>query len=78
MSLANDFFSNFRSLIKSCGTLFSLFPQEGKGEAGGRRSPGLPASLSDGGRKGEKRRKKEAGRGDARGAERSAGPTLKK
>lgn len=26
MSLASDFFSNFRSLIKSCGTLFSLFP----------------------------------------------------
>jgi len=26
MSLANDDFSNFRSLIKSCGTLFSLFP----------------------------------------------------
>lgn len=26
MSLANDFFSNFRSLIKICGTLFSLFP----------------------------------------------------
>lgn len=26
MSLANDLFSNFRSLIKSCGTLFSLFP----------------------------------------------------
>lgn len=30
MSLANDDFSNFRSLIKSCGTLFSLFPVKTK------------------------------------------------
>lgn len=30
MSLANDFFSNFRSLIKSCGTPFSLFPVKTK------------------------------------------------
>lgn len=33
MSLANGF-SNFRSLIKSCGTLFSLFPVKIKPKSG--------------------------------------------
>lgn len=50
MSLANDFFSNFRSLIKSCGTLFSLFPQEGRGRQaeGGVRGSRSLCRRSDG------------------------------
>lgn len=52
MSLANDFFSNFRSLIKSCGTLFSLFPVKTKIKLSVRgktqiRQLHKPACLSD-------------------------------